>query len=67
MRYDQDRESTGFFSNVTTVLRVSGLVGDDTGDFSRSRELSPNPSLVQGPLKRQDRHAVAVTYQKEWL
>lgn len=30
-RYPQKLENTGFFSNVTTVLTLSGLVGGDMG------------------------------------
>jgi hypothetical protein len=44
VRYAHKLENTGFFSNVTTFLYLSGLVGGDTGAFRgrRNHPLTPH-------------------------
>ena len=55
MRYAQKQDKRGFFSNVTTVLPLSGLVGDHTGAFSgpgghsRDRFRPNNPEMARPP------------------
>ncbi|SRR5208337_2065301 len=43
--YAQQRKTIGFFSNVTTVLSLSGFVGGDTERF-RGPENHPSPTYV---------------------
>ena len=60
VRYAQEQENTGFFSNATMVLYLLGLVGGDTATFSGSRETSLDRSPDERPPKRLDRRIIPV-------
>lgn len=58
MGYAHKQENLSFFSNVTTVLSLWGLVGAERATFSGSREPSPAPSLAPRPPKWRDRRII---------
>ncbi len=47
VRYAQRHETTGFFNNLTTVLYLSGLVGDHAGTFRGHGHYPPTGHLSQ--------------------
>jgi hypothetical protein len=53
-RYAQQKDKTGFFSKVTTVLPLSDLLGPDLDAFAKSQEPSHHPAASRRPCKWQD-------------
>lgn len=53
-----------FFSNVTAVLSLSGLVGDHTGAFSGPEEPARDRSPVQKPPKWRNRRIIPADIER---
>jgi len=60
LKYAQEQEETGFFSNVTTVLPLSRLVRDHVGSSSVSGEPAFDGSQAKGPPKWQSRLIIPI-------
>jgi hypothetical protein len=65
VRYAQKQDKPSFFSNVTTVLSLSGQVPDHKGAFSGSEESSSDRAPAQTPPKWQDRGIITVECNHE--
>jgi hypothetical protein len=60
MRYARKKDEAGFFTNLTTVLSLSGLLGGARATVSSSEERSLASLSPRNPPEWQDRRTIPV-------